>query len=148
MARVKMLRRLCARFATRAKTRAGRRRHLDCSASIRLPAALKELESKMRQRTISSSSHRESPQWQGNITAELARPPRSKFPTAYPIWVLIILFALITFLTPLTRRHASSRKCLASQGPRSRSSASKSFTSQPRPLFLPSWRSSVPPPLY
>lgn len=52
MARVKMLRRLCARFATRAKTRAGRRRHLDCSASIRLPAALRELESKMRQRTI------------------------------------------------------------------------------------------------
>lgn len=52
MARVKMLRRLCARVATRAKTRAERRRHLDCSTSIRLPAALREPESKLRQRTV------------------------------------------------------------------------------------------------
>lgn len=93
-----------------------------------------------------SSLRRDSPQWQENIAAELVRPPSSKFPTAYSIWVLVILFALITFLVPLTRRHASSRKCLVSQGPRSRSSASKRFTSQSRPLFLLSWRSSVPPP--
>lgn len=94
-----------------------------------------------------SSLHRGSPQWQGRYCCGIGPPYKFEICNSvpYPIWVLVILFALIIFLIPLTRRHASSRKCLVSQGPRSRRSASKRFTSQPRSFFLPFWSSSVFP---
>lgn len=45
IARVKRLRRLCAKFAARAKESARRCRHLDCDASICLSAIAREQES-------------------------------------------------------------------------------------------------------
>lgn len=52
MARVKSLRRLCAKFAARANNSFGRRRHLERDASICSPVIAIEQESRKPQRTI------------------------------------------------------------------------------------------------
>lgn len=129
MARVKSLRRLCARFAARAKESAGRRRHLECNTSIRLPAIAREQKTQKHQSTMFYNNcplyQALEGAWRKNTAAELVRARQN--PKQMACWKSISFTssALITLESPLKDPRASSQTCLVGQDLRRRSSTSK-----------------------
>ena len=137
MARVKRLRRLCARVTARARERAGRCRHLERNTSIRLLAIFRKQKSLSResQRTISQIES-DGPMVQPKKMLRNWSASRSKFDVQQPIFFEFQsrcpYCIIITLYVPLKGRRALHQPCLLVQGLHSISSASNRPSSQPR----------------